>query len=78
MSTFTNKSTVELIPENKINSDWGVIRSGKASFNDFDESKYFDENGIVNETGIKFTLIQASFTIALVKISFTVKIDLAV
>ena len=54
MSIFTNKSTVELIPQNKINSDWGVIRSGKASFNDFDESKYFDENGIVNEVGIKF------------------------
>jgi thymidylate synthase (FAD) len=54
MSTFTNKSTVELIPQNKINSDWGVIRSGKASFNDFDESKYFDENGTVNEVGIKF------------------------
>ena len=31
----------------------------------------------INETGIKFTLIQASFTI-LVKISFAVKIDLSV
>ena len=54
MSIFTNKSTVELIPQNKINSDWGVIRAGKASFNNFDESKYFDENGTVNEVGIKF------------------------
>jgi len=54
MTTFVDKSTVELIPQNKINSDWGVIRAGKASFNNFDESKYFDKNGTVNEVGIKF------------------------
>jgi hypothetical protein len=37
---FTNKSTVELIPQNEINSDFGVLLFRSASFNKFDKRKY--------------------------------------
>ena len=53
MSIFTNKSTVLPLPKDKMNTDYGVLLFGKASFNNFDESKYY-ENGIINQKGKDF------------------------
>ena len=50
---FTNKSTVLPLPKDKMNTDYGVLLFGKASFNNFDESKYY-ENGIINQKGKDF------------------------
>jgi flavin-dependent thymidylate synthase len=50
---FTNKSTVLTLPKDRINTDYGVLLFGKASFNNFDESKYY-ENGIINQKGKGF------------------------
>ena len=53
MPTFTNKSTVELIEDNFINSDFGVLRFRSASFNNFDIKKYQNEDGTPNELAVK-------------------------
>lgn len=53
MSTFTNKSTVELIPQDEINSDFGVLRFRSASFDNFDKSKYQNFDGTPNELAVK-------------------------
>lgn len=53
MSIFTNKSTVELIQQSEINSDFGVLRFRSASFNNFDKSKYQNEDGTPNELAVK-------------------------
>ena len=53
MSIFTNKSTVELIPQNEINSDFGVLLFRSASFNKFDKSKYQNPDGTPNDLTVK-------------------------
>jgi hypothetical protein len=53
MSIFTNKSTVELIPQNEINSDFGVLLFRSASFNKFDKSKYQNPDGTPNDLAVK-------------------------
>lgn len=53
MSIFTNKSTVELIPQNEINSDFGILRFRSASFNNFDKSKYQNPDGTPNDLAVK-------------------------
>jgi flavin-dependent thymidylate synthase len=53
MTTFVDKSTVLALPKDKMNTDYGVLLFGKASFNNFDESKYY-ENGVINQKGKDF------------------------
>lgn len=53
MPIFTNKSTVELIEDNFINSDFGVLRFRSASFNNFDIKKYQNADGTPNELAVK-------------------------
>lgn len=52
MSIFTNKSTVELIPQSEVNSDFGVLRFRSASFNNFDIKKYQNADGTPNELAV--------------------------
>lgn len=53
MTIFTNKSTVELIPQNEINSDFGVLLFRSASFNKFDKSKYQNPDGTPNDLSVR-------------------------
>jgi flavin-dependent thymidylate synthase len=53
MTIFTNKSTVELIPQNEINSDFGVLLFRSASFNKFDKSKYQAPDGTHNDIAVQ-------------------------
>jgi flavin-dependent thymidylate synthase len=53
MTTFVDKSTVLALPKDRMNTDYGVLLFGKASFNNFDESKYY-ENGVINQKGKDF------------------------
>jgi len=48
-----NKSTVLTLPKDRMNTDYGVLMFGKTSFNNFDESKYY-ENGVINQKGKDF------------------------
>lgn len=50
---FTNKSTIEHIPQNEINSDFGVLLFRSASFNKFDKSKYQNPDGTPNDLAVK-------------------------
>ena len=53
MTIFTNKSPIEHIPQDEINSDFGVLLFRSASFNKFDKSKYQNEDGTPNDLAVK-------------------------
>jgi len=53
MTTFTNKSTIEKIDNNLINSDFGVLMFRSASFNKFDITKYQNKDGTPNDLAVQ-------------------------